>query len=307
MERARIARQPAHLLLASEFGSATLNEKGSGEYDPSFVITKLGAKVNRIVAAGLLERLELRETSNGSSLYQGQLRDPTGLHYFSVGEYNSEMMQELAHQWTERLDDGEPLLVMMTSKTRWYQTDEGAVYTSLRPEEACVVSREIYANWLLDACEATMQRMNQFTSSLEVEPTLDAYGRAGLPSSLLAARNHYGEVDLEPFKLNLMQALDIAEGRIEAATTPPPMMSLPEGDEGADGSAPADGDQDVQAFLLQAIGHLDQGEGVTFDTLLKNAVARGFVREVAEAKLDDMLDAGTLEEPRFGWFRLAGQ
>lgn len=306
MERARIARQPAHLLLASEFGSATLNEKGSGEYDPSFVITKLGAKVNRIVAAGLLERLELRETSNGSSLYQGQLRDPTGLHYFSIGEYNSEMMQELAHQWTERLDDGEPLLVMMTSKTRWYQTDEGAVYTSLRPEEACVVSREIYANWLLDACEATMERMNQFTSSLEVEPTLDAYGRANLPTSLLAARNHYGEVDLEPFKLNLMQALDIAEGRIEAATTPPPMMSLPDGEEGS--AQPASGDdQNVQAFLLQAIGHLDQGEGVTFDTLLKNAVARGFVREVAEAKLDDLLDAGTLEEPRFGWFRLAAQ
>jgi RPA family protein len=306
MERARIARQPAHLLLASEFGSATLHEKGSGEYDPSFVITKLGAKVNRIVAAGLLERLELRETSNGSSLYQGQLRDPTGLHYFSVGEYNSEMMQELAHQWTERLDDGEPLLVMMTSKTRWYQTDEGAVYTSLRPEEACVVSREVYANWLLDACEATMTRMNQFTSSLEVEPTLDAYGRAELPTSLLAARNHYGEVDLEPFKLNLMQALDIAEGRIEAATTPPPMMSLPDGGDG-ESEPSAGGDQDMQAFLLQAIGHLDQGEGVTFDTLLKNAVARGFVREVAEAKLDDMLDAGTLEEPRFGWFRLAAQ
>ncbi len=263
-------------MLASEFGSATLHEKGSGEYDPSFVITKLGAKVNRIVAAGLLERLELRETSNGSSLYQGQLRDPTGLHYFSVGEYNSEMMQELAHQWTERLDDGEPLLVMMTSKTRWYQTDEGAVYTSLRPEEACVVSREVYANWLLDACEATMTRMNQFTSSLEVEPTLDAYGRAELPTSLLAARNHYGEVDLEPFKLNLMQALDIAEGRMEAATTPPPMMSLPDGGDG-ESEPSAGGDQDVQAFLLQAIGHLDQGEGVTFDTLLKNAVARGFV------------------------------
>ena len=111
---------------------------------------------------------------------------------------------------------------------------------------------------------------------------------------------------MEPFKLNLMQALDIAEGRIEAATTPPPMMSLPDVDEET-GEAPSSGDQDVQAFLLQAIGHLDQGEGVTFDTLLKNAVARGFVREVAEAKLDDMLDAGTLEEPRFGWFRLASQ
>ena len=68
MERARISRQPAHLLLASEFGSATLNEKGSGEYDPSFVITKLGAKVTRIVAAGLLERVEQRETSGGAAL-----------------------------------------------------------------------------------------------------------------------------------------------------------------------------------------------------------------------------------------------
>ena len=191
---------------------------------------------------------------------------------------------------------------MMTSKTRWYQTDEGAVYTSLRPEEACVVSREVYANWLLDACQATMERMNRFTVSLEVEPTLDAFGRADLPDSLLAARNHYGEVDLEPFKLNLMQALDIAEGRIEAATTPPPVMSLPDGD-ASDGDG--DGGQDVEAFLLQAIGHLDQGEGVTFDTLLKNAVARGFVREVAEGKLEEMLDGGTLDEPRFGWFRLA--
>ena len=41
----RAKRQPAWHILASEFSEATLNEKGSGEYDPSFVITKLGAKV----------------------------------------------------------------------------------------------------------------------------------------------------------------------------------------------------------------------------------------------------------------------
>jgi RPA family protein len=310
MERARIARQPAHLLLASEFGSATLHEKGSGEYDPSFIITKLGAKVNRVVAAGLLERLEQRETSNGATLFQGQLRDPTGLHYFSVGDYNSEMMRELSHQWVERLEDGEPLLVMMTAKTRWYQTDEGAVYTSLRPEEACVVSREVYANWLLDACESTMQRMNAYTASMEVEPTVDAFARAELPSSLLVARNHYGEVDLEPFKLNLMQALDIAEGRLEAATTPPPMMSLPaepgtSSEVGTDGTGESDVGDEMGGFLVQVIGHLDQGEGVDFDTVLKNAVARGYVRELAESVLDELLESGQLEEPRFGWFKLA--
>ena len=300
MERARIQRQPAHLLLAAEFGSATLNEKGSGEFDPSFVITKLGAKINRLVAAGLLERMELRDTSSGASMYQGQIRDPSGLHYFSIGDYNSEAIRELAQDWAARLEDGEPLLVMMVAKSRWYQTDEGAVYTSLRPEEATVISRETYANWLLDACEATMVRMNHCTASMDVEPTLDAYRRSNLPESLLLSKNHYGDIDLEPFKLNLMQALDIAEGKMEAATTAPPIMSLPDGE--SDSSGNSDG-ANLQSFLLQAVRQLDQGDGVDFDTVLKNAASRGHARELAEQVLDEMVEAGQLEEPRFGWFR----
>jgi RPA family protein len=44
-----IKRQSAWHMLASEFGESTLNEKGSGEFDPSFVITKLGSKVNRVM------------------------------------------------------------------------------------------------------------------------------------------------------------------------------------------------------------------------------------------------------------------
>ena len=303
MQRERIVRQPAFVMLASEFGTATLNEKGSGEFDPSFVITKLGSKANRIVACGLLERLEIRETSNGSTLYQGQLRDPTGLHYFSVGDYNSETMREMCKQWSERTEEGEPILLMMTAKTRWYQTEEGAVYTSLRPEEACEVTRDVYANWLLDACEATMTRMKAYTSSLELEPTMEAYERSDLPSGmkhgLLAARNHYDEVDLEPYNLNLMQALDIAEGRIAAATTPPPVMTLPDGDE----TQTNQGDGELRSFILHVVQHFDQGDGVDFNTILKNAAARGYVREQAEAMLDELSDGGEVAEPRFGWFR----
>ena len=69
-------------MLASEFGESTLHQQGSGEFDPLFVITKLGAKVNRLVVAGLLERLEPHETSNGATLWRGQIRDPSGQHYF---------------------------------------------------------------------------------------------------------------------------------------------------------------------------------------------------------------------------------
>ncbi len=85
-----IKRQPAWHIFASEFGEATLNERGSGEYDPSFVITRLGAKINRVLVAGLLERVEPRESANGQVMHMGQLRDPSGLFYFSAGDFDPE-------------------------------------------------------------------------------------------------------------------------------------------------------------------------------------------------------------------------
>lgn len=301
----RARRQPAWHMLASEFSEATLNEKGSGEYDPSFVITKLGAKVNRVLVAGLLERLEVRETSNGSTLYQGQMRDPSGLHYFSVGDYASESMRELTLSLVEKTETGEPVLLLMTAKARWYQTDEGAVYTSLRPEEACEIDAKTYALWLTRASEGTLQRMKIHNDSLSAEPTVEGLKASGVPEhmveGLLLSRNHYGEFDTEGYTLNVMQALDIAEGRMEAASqpAPPPQTRL-----GGDDSSAESDEDDVKETLVAIIGQLDQGDGVDFETVLTNAGARGIDRQLAESKLDELSNEGTLHEPRFGWFRI---
>ena len=301
----RARRQPAWHMLASEFSEATLNEKGSGEYDPSFVITKLGAKVNRVIVAGLLERLEVRETSNGSTLYQGQMRDPSGLHYFSVGDYASESMRELTLSLVEKTEVGEPVLLLMTAKSRWYQTDEGAVYTSLRPEEACEIDAKTYALWLTRASEGTLQRMKIHNDSLSAEPTQDGLKAAGVPEhmidGLLLSRNHYGEFDTETYTLNVMQALDIAEGRMDAASQPAPAPQTTL--EGAESSDTSDED-DVKETLVAIIAQLDQGDGVDFETVLTNADARGIDRQLAESKLDELSNEGTLHEPRFGWFRI---
>ena len=301
----RVRRQPAWHMLASEFSEATLNEKGSGEYDPSFVITKLGAKVNRVIVAGLLERLEVRETSNGSTLYQGQMRDPSGLHYFSVGDYASESMRELTLSLVEKTEVGEPVLLLMTAKSRWYQTDEGAVYTSLRPEEACEIDAKTYALWLTRASEGTLQRMKIHNDSLSAEPTQEGLKAAGVPEhmidGLLLSRNHYGEFDTETYTLNVMQALDIAEGRMDAASqpAPAPQTTLESSDSGD-----ASDEDDVKETLVAIIAQLDQGDGVDFETVLTNADARGIDRQLAESKLDELSNEGTLHEPRFGWFRI---
>ena len=305
----RAKRQPAWHMLASEFSEATLNEKGSGEYDPSFVITKLGAKVNRVVVAGLLERLEVRETSNGSTLYQGQMRDPSGLHYFSVGDYASESMRELTLSLVEKTEVGEPVLLLMVAKSRWYQTDEGAVYTSLRPEEACEIDAQQYALWLTRACEDTLQRMKYFTDSLSAEPTREGLLAAEIPEymvdGLIVSRNHYGEIDTENYTLNIMQALDIAEGRMEAASQPVSAPAAPASDTD-EGDVATGGESEVKDSILSIIEQLDQGDGVDFETVLTNAVARGFDRSLAEEKLDELSNEGTLHEPRFGWFRIVG-
>jgi len=309
----RIRRQPAWHMLASEFTDSTLSQQGSGEFDPMFIITKLGAKVNRVIVAGMLERLDPRETSNGSTLWQGQLRDPSGLHFFSVGDYASESMRELTIQLSARIEDGESIMMLMTAKARYFQNEEGAVYTSLRPEEAAVVTREVYRNWLVRASQGMLERMEMQEKSSSMEKTNEALSSANIPGhmieGLLLANEHYGEIDVEPYRLNIMNALDIAEDKVPSFTgssNPAPQASLQVEDESEDSSEDESNEvgTDLKQVLLDLIARLDQGEGVDFDTLLSNAAARGHDRDASESSLDELTEDGSVHEPRFGWFKI---
>ncbi len=301
-------------MLASEFSDSTLSQQGSGEFDPLFVISKLGAKVNRVVVAGMLERLDPRETSNGSTLWQGQLRDPSGLHFFSVGDYAPESMRELTIQLSSRLDDGESIMLIMTAKARYFQNDEGAVYTSLRPEEAAVITRESYRNWLVKSSQEILERIDLHEKSTSLEKNTEAFVAGGIPENmcegLLLANEHYGEIDLETYRLNIMNALDIAEDKVQTIATPSLPVSqtsleVDDNKEEKSDDAESSGDEvDLKQVLLDLIARLDQGEGVDFDTLLSNAAARGHDRDASESNLDDLTEEGTVHEPRFGWFKI---
>tara|TARA_B100000700_G_scaffold331479_1_gene464699 strand:+ start:4974 stop:5882 length:909 start_codon:yes stop_codon:yes gene_type:complete len=300
-------------MLASEFSDSTLSQQGSGEFDPLFIISKLGAKVNRVVVAGMLERLDPRETSNGSTLWQGQLRDPSGLHFFSVGDYAPESMRELTIQLSARIDDGESIMLIMTAKARYFQNDEGAVYTSLRPEEAAVITRESYRNWLVKASQGMLERIDFHEKSSSLEKSAEAFAAGGIPENmregLLLANEHYGEIDLETYRLNIMNALDIAEDKVQTITVsnvPASQTSLEVDDQKEESAEPepSNGEVNLKQVLLDLIARLDQGEGVDFDTLLSNAAARGHDRDSSESSLDELTEEGTVHEPRFGWFKI---
>ena len=126
---------------------------------------------------------------------------------------------------------------------------------------------------------------------------------------LLLANEHYGEIDLETYRLNIMNALDIAEDKVQTITVPnvPASQTTLEVEEQKEESAepePSTGEVNLKQVLLDLIARLDQGEGVDFDTLLSNAAARGHDRDSSESSLDELTEEGTVHEPRFGWFKI---
>lgn len=300
-------RQPAIRLLAQEFGESGLSEKGPGEFDPAFVITKLGARVNRLLVAGLLESLEPRETSSGT-MWQGQLKDASGTHYFSVGQFDNDTVQAQVETLATLHESGDPILLLMVAKGRCYTTEEGAVFTSMRPEEIAIIDRQRYATWLVQASQETMKRVADHDAAAALAPSRQAYTEAGIPAhsieGLLKSREFYGDTDTEVHRLMVMRALDIAEGKREVSENtwnPPPAIPKSDTTEASE-EAP---EGEIGDILTSIIEQLDEGKGVDLENVLSSASARGFDRQTSEAKLDQLVDLGSLKEPRFGWFSLS--
>ena len=242
-------------------------------------------------------------------MYQGQLRDPSGLMYFSVGDYDPESARESILGLSRALEEGETMHVMMVAKARWYQTDEGAIYTSLRPEEVVRIDPSRYSAWLARTANATLARLAAYERA---QPVVSegpaAMKQAGIPDHLVPglslALPHYDGASVEQYRLHVLQALDIAEGRMDAVRTEPAKLPVHGGEE-SEGEAPSGGgSDDANEVMKQLIATLDQGQGVDYETLIRNMGARGFDAGLADTTLDALFDEGSILEPNFGWYRL---
>lgn len=316
--RTRQRREPAIRMLAEEFRDASLHEESTGEYEPSFVITRLGARVNRLLVAGLLERFERRDTDSGP-MYDLQLRDPTGPHYVRVGSFTPELLPTV-ERIEQRWEGGEPMLLMCIGKSRAFRTEEGAVYTSCRAESLLEVTREDYIRWLIEAADATLRRMHWAEQAIELEPTPAAYDAAGIPKDLRhglqMARGHYGPADPLQYEVGVRRTLDRAEdpepitaesdGGDPAETATPAPDSDRAAPSGGVAPAPASGGMDLEAVKaeIESMVRLqDTGEGVDFQSVINTCKARGVDAALAEEALDALHEEGTLVDHRFGWYR----
>ena len=300
----RRERQSAVRIFAQEYSESSLIERGAGEYDPSFVITKLGAKVNRCLVCGGIERMERRDGESGP-FYRGQVRDPSGTHYFDVAPFQPELHPD-AEELLARFETGDSILVSIVGRQKSNESEDGGVFTSIRAESFTEIDLEAYKSWLVEAADATLRRLEAYSSSQGLELTEESLRDAGVPDDLVAgmvkSREHYSEFDTEAYRVWILKAFSRALGRAEEPTEVTLSSdSLPVDSEPARSVENAD-PRDVILGIVNSNG----GDLVGYDDLVAACVSAGSSGEAAEDAIEHLRDV-TMEisEPRFGFFSIS--
>jgi RPA family protein len=321
-------REVAWRVFADEFNSATVEMRDEGEYAPAYVLTPLGALVNRVYAVGVLTQVENLGTEE-EPLYRARLQDYTGVFYVSAGQYQPEAAKVLGSlQW--------PCFVAVVGKTRTYSPEDGLVYVSLRPEVVKQVGSDERELWTLEAAKSTLGRISAVRDALDMEtPSEDELVRLGhgpkLARGVVAAIEAYGQVDVDRYQRVVVDALRTSmadEGELpefvqegpgkvdavaDAGTSPAPaqQQASPVGGETpptpGDGEAdgPPSSEEEMDDLVLSLARELDQGaKGAPYDAILEHAREKGMDRDAFEETINRLLDQGLIYEPILGQIKL---
>ena len=317
MNQVRFGRQSAIRIFAQEYSDSNLPLEGVGEYAPSFIITKLGAKVNRALFGGVIDRFERREGDNGPT-YSGHLRDATGgVHRFQIAPFQPELHAD-AEELLARFESGDRFLMMMIGRARWFESDDGGIFTSFRAEEFTTVERSVYVNWLVEASAATLRRLDAYNLSLESENTNESLKSVGVPEDLIEgmilAKNHYSSFDPENYKVGVLQSLSMALSsnseieQIITSTEESTVLEVPENSPQMENDAVKSDSKptgDVDDVILNVIRSSSNPDGMPYDSIVLACVEAGFSRESSEDAIEDLRDIKCeIIEPRFGFFQI---
>lgn len=308
-------REPAWRVFAAEFNDAQHETRGEGERAPTYVITPLGAKINRMLAVGVLTSNE--PTGEDGSMRRAQITDPTGVFHVYAGQYQPEALEAL-----ENLEA--PSIVAVVGKARTYSPEEGTVYTSIRPETIHAVTSEDRDAWILEAAEQTTQRVDALKDAYAIEEHVNegALLDAGIPErwtdGILEAMEAYGRVDLASYLSLISDALGYllpeppeprivhaGEGEPELPDAPstkpePATQSEPEqaGEEPEDQES--SGHEDPEGVVFDLVEQIDDGDGAAWEDIVSEAKGEGLSEEEVEEAMNVLMDRGRVFEPVLG-------
>jgi RPA family protein len=288
-----IAREVAWRIFASEYNSSIHVETGTGERAPSYVITPLGAKVNRLFVVGVVTDVENIGTDT-EPMWRARLSDPTGVFFISAGQYQPEAAQILSKIKP-------PKFLAVIGKSRTYSPEEDVIYVSIRPEIIKEVNSELRDYWVLDACRNLKKRLEIISEAIQmVNPTLENIISLGadrnLAKGILSAIEHYDYIDISRFNGMLEDSLKhlLPEYQGIEAEKSIETEELKE-DEGTESNL------ENEEKFLEIIEALDKDvKGASWDKIMKEAEKKGMSRMQIEETTNSLLDKGLIYEPVLG-------
>ncbi|ADQ68423.1 hypothetical protein C499_01315 [Halogeometricum borinquense DSM 11551] len=147
-------REVARRVFAEEFNDASYTFKESeDERAPVYLLLPTGEKANRIFLVGTLT--EKDDVGEDNEYWRGRIVDPTGTFFVYAGQYQPEAASMLR-------DLEPPAYVAVVGKPRTYETDDGNVNVSVRPESISVVDAATRDRWVVETAERTLERIETF-------------------------------------------------------------------------------------------------------------------------------------------------
>ncbi|HVL88349.1 MAG TPA: hypothetical protein VM681_10175 [Candidatus Thermoplasmatota archaeon] len=309
-----LSREVAWRVFAQEFNaSSSSHTPDAGERSPTYVVSPLGARVNRLFLVGVLTSVE-RLGQNGEVL-RARVSDPTGSFNLYAGQYQPAAARALSEMQP-------PLLVAVSGKSRLYTPESGVALASVRPESIRPVPKEERDRWVLETVKLTRQRIAALEEALAMsEPTADKLVDLGYPGDLaegvVFAAREYGPQELVRWKQMLADALCVLLGRTPERAeepSPPARLATVAAREASAASDPAvvsvaeevvvgakdDGRERNQDLVSELVVGLDEGKGAPWEGIVAQAAKSGLDEEGVEEAINALLDKGILYEPVLG-------
>lgn len=291
-------REVAHRLFAAEYNAARVEIKGADERAPSYVVSPLGAKVNRIFFCGVLTEVENK--AQEGEMWRARISDPTGVFTVYAGQYQPEAATVLSTL-------SPPQYVAVVGKCRTYEPEPGNVFVSVRPETVAVVDEDVRNQWVFDTARHTWARVQAMRQAASLsQPSLAELHQLGLPPLVAAgvqlARERYGgDVDVDFFERLVRDALSflVEDGKGLGAAAPPPPLAAAK-------PKPRGPGEEIEQRVLTYVESMAAGDekGAQWDRIVAQGEKDRLTEEQIEEALNALMDKGLIYEPILGRLKM---
>jgi RPA family protein len=303
-------REVAWRVFAEEYNSSVMEHSGEGEKPVSYVVTPLGAKINRMLVVGVVTDIE-DVGEEGKQRYRARITDPTGTFYVSAGEYQPGAAMSLSKM-------SPPTFAAVVGKSRAYSPEEGVKYLSIRPERIREVDAETRDYWVVETARSTMLRIDAVEAGLKMsQPTVAELMKLGYPENLadgvVRAIEYYKDIDLDRFRNTVKDALRSILP--ESDGLPPQKAEAPSAEKRAPPKkeeAETKEDElhevgvaaDEEDIVMKIIESLESGaKGAHWDKIVEAAKAKKMDKVRLEEIVASLLDKGEIYEPELGMMK----